>query len=45
VLPCLVAVGFDKRIAFILTGFHEDLADRLSEAIDQLLEGGVSHPD
>jgi thiol-disulfide isomerase/thioredoxin len=45
VLPRLVAVGLDKRIAFILTGFHEDLADRLSDVIDQLLEGGVSHPD
>jgi thiol-disulfide isomerase/thioredoxin len=36
-LPRLVVVDRDKNVALIVTGFHEDLAERLHTAIDHLL--------
>ncbi|MCP4754759.1 MAG: TlpA family protein disulfide reductase [Proteobacteria bacterium] len=36
-LPRLVVVGRNKRIASILTGFHEDLESRMTGLIDGLL--------
>jgi thiol-disulfide isomerase/thioredoxin len=37
ILPRMAVVGRDKKVALIMTGFHEDLADRLHAAIDHLL--------